>query len=93
MEGTSPTASMMRLTPGWFEQYDLHYIARVVMFMQGVGVEPDRLPGLLGSALRERLEGFSRGLTLSERLRAVDLRDEARVVIELETVEVDEGFL
>lgn len=56
-------------------------------------MEPDRLPGLLGSALRERLEGFSRGVTLSARLRAVDLRDEGRVIIELETVEVDEKFL
>lgn len=56
-------------------------------------MESDRLPGLLGSALRERLEGFSRGMTLSERLRAVDLRDEARVVLELETVEVDEQYL
>lgn len=56
-------------------------------------MEPDRHSGLLGSALRERLGGFSRGATLSERLRAVDVTDEARVAIELETVEVDEEFL
>lgn len=60
------------------------------MLMRGVGVEPNRHSGLLGSALRERLGGFTRGVTLTDRLHAVDLKEEEGVLPEFETVQVDE---
>lgn len=53
-------------------------------------MEPNRHSGLLGSALRERLGGFTRGVTLTDRLHAVDLKEEEGVLPEFETVQVDE---
>ena len=57
-------------------------------------MDPVQSPDLIGTALRERLGEFSRGTSLSERMRAREA-SESRLVIEMDavTVEVDEELL
>lgn len=54
----------------------------------------DRVPDLIGPALRERLGGFSRGgSSLSERLGALRVVTDAQVTIESDvlTLEIDDS--
>ncbi len=70
----------------------LHEASRGVILMRGEGVE-DRVPDLIGPALRERLGGFSRGgSSLSERLGALQAVTDVQITVEsdLLTIEIDE---
>jgi hypothetical protein len=53
-------------------------------------VEEDRPPDVVGSALRERLGGFTRGATLSERIKSMDIRREDLVGVELDEASPDD---
>ncbi len=56
-------------------------------------MDQDRVPELVGSALRERLGGFTRGVSLTERIKSMDIRRENMVSVELDAAITDDDEL